>query len=97
MVLFMVTRFLLTLVVGIVVSLGALVSVGSVLASVLPDVSPQEQYRFSLGRATANDLVTAEAAFAEFREVNKAMNFLLMRPFDLVVYSLCEANISTQL
>ncbi|MDA7587458.1 hypothetical protein N8783_06225, partial [Alphaproteobacteria bacterium] len=69
----MMARFVLTLLVGLVVSLGALVSVGSGVASagVLPDVSPEEQYRFSLGRALANDLVTAEAAFDEFRKVNK--------------------------
>ena len=36
-------------------------------ASVLPEGSPEEQYRFALGRALQNDLETAEAAFAEFR------------------------------
>ena len=35
--------------------------------SVLPEGSPEEQYRFALGRALQNDLETAEAAFAEFR------------------------------
>ena len=34
--------------------------------SVLPDTSPEEQYRFALGRALQNDLTTAESAFAEF-------------------------------
>jgi TolA-binding protein len=34
---------------------------------VLPAVSPEEQYRFALGRALQNDLETAERAFAEFR------------------------------
>ena len=36
--------------------------------SVLPDGSPEEQYRFALSRALQNDLETAELAFAEFRE-----------------------------
>jgi TolA-binding protein len=34
---------------------------------VLPAVSPEDQYRFALGRALQNDLETAERAFAEFR------------------------------
>lgn len=38
---------------------------------VLPDSSPEEQYRFALGRALQNDLETAEAAFAEFKQLNK--------------------------
>jgi TolA-binding protein len=38
---------------------------------VLPAVSPEEQYRFALGRALQNDLDTAELAFAEFRVFNK--------------------------
>ena len=69
----MMTRFVLTLLVGLLVSAGALVSGGSgvAFAGVLPDVSPEEQYRFSLGKTLANDLVAAEAAFDEFREVNK--------------------------
>ena len=46
-------------------------SCGLASAGVLPDVSPEEQYRFSLGKALANDLVTAEAALAEFRTVNE--------------------------
>jgi TolA-binding protein len=37
---------------------------------VLPAVSPEEQYRFALGRALQNDLETAELAFAEFRTFN---------------------------
>ena len=38
---------------------------------VLPAVSPEEQYRFALGRALQNDLETAELAFSEFRTFNK--------------------------
>lgn len=38
--------------------------------SVLPDVSPDEQYRFALGKALQNDLNTAEDAFREFIEKN---------------------------
>jgi len=38
--------------------------------SVLPDVSPDEQYRFALGKALQNDLTTAEEAFREFIEKN---------------------------
>lgn len=38
---------------------------------VLPAVSPEEQYRFALGRALQNDLETAELAFAEFRTFNQ--------------------------
>ena len=38
---------------------------------VLPDESPDEQYRFALGKALQNDLETAENAFAEFRLFNK--------------------------
>ena len=38
------------------------------VASVLPEGSPEEQYRFALSRALQNDLETAELAFAEFRE-----------------------------
>ncbi|MGB1900708.1 MAG: hypothetical protein ACPHOZ_05740 [Candidatus Puniceispirillaceae bacterium] len=53
------------------VALILFVATWTALADVLPDVSPEEQYRFSLGKALANDLVTAEAAFDEFREVNK--------------------------
>ncbi|XDZ66244.1 tetratricopeptide repeat protein [Alphaproteobacteria bacterium LSUCC0684] len=34
--------------------------------SVLPDASPDEQYRFALGKALQNDLDTAEEAFREF-------------------------------
>ena len=37
---------------------------------VLPVVSPEEQYRFALGRALQNDLETAEQAFSEFRVFN---------------------------
>ena len=33
---------------------------------VLPEGSPEEQYNFAFYRAMQNDLVTAEAAFAEF-------------------------------
>ena len=38
---------------------------------VLPNSSPEEQYRFALGRALQNDLETAEAAFAAFKQFNK--------------------------
>ena len=38
------------------------------VVSVLPEGSPEEQYRFALSRALQNDLETAELAFAEFRE-----------------------------
>ena len=38
---------------------------------VLPAVSPEEQYRFALGRALQNDLETAERAFSEFRVFNE--------------------------
>ncbi|MDC1001710.1 caspase family protein [Alphaproteobacteria bacterium] len=70
----MMTRVLLTFLVGLVVSLGALVFGGSGVASagVLPNGSPEEQYRFALGRALQNDLETAEAAFDEFRKFNKS-------------------------
>ncbi len=37
---------------------------------ILPDASPEEQYNFALQRAMQNDLQTAEAAFAEFRQFN---------------------------
>ena len=38
---------------------------------VLPAVSPEEQYRFALGRALQNDLETAQLAFSEFRKFNE--------------------------
>ena len=41
------------------------------IASVLPEGSPEEQYRFALSRALQNDLETAEAAFAEFRSLHE--------------------------
>jgi len=41
---------------------------------ILPDESPDEQYRFALGKALQNDLETAEKAFAEFRQFNKGHN-----------------------
>lgn len=37
---------------------------------ILPDTSAEEQYNFALQRAMQNDLETAEAAFAEFRQFN---------------------------
>jgi TolA-binding protein len=37
---------------------------------ILPDASAEEQYNFALQRAMQNDLETAEAAFAEFRQLN---------------------------
>ena len=41
-----------------------------VKVSVLPNVSPDEQYRFALGKALQNDLVMAEDALAEFITTN---------------------------
>ncbi len=41
------------------------------MPQILPDESPDEQYRFALGKALQNDLETAENAFAEFRTINK--------------------------
>jgi TolA-binding protein len=38
---------------------------------VLPAVSPEEQFKFALGRALQNDLETAERAFSEFRVFNE--------------------------
>ena len=40
-------------------------------ASVLPEGSPEEQYRFAFGRMLQNDLAQAEAGFAEFRQTHK--------------------------
>ncbi len=40
-------------------------------SKVLPAVSPEEQYKYALGRAMQNDLEVAESAFAEFRAFNK--------------------------
>jgi len=37
---------------------------------ILPDDSPEQQYRFALSRALQNDLEMAEAAFSEFRQFN---------------------------
>ena len=37
--------------------------------SVLPDASPEEQFRFAFGQMLQNDLKTAEAGFAEFRDL----------------------------
>ena len=45
----------------------AVEEVPEAVVSVLPEGSPEEQYRFALGRALQNDLETAGAAFAEFR------------------------------
>ena len=42
-----------------------------VVASVLPEGSPEEQYRFAFGRMLQNDLTQAEAGFAEFRETHQ--------------------------
>ena len=39
-------------------------------ASVLPEGSPEEQYRFVFGRMLQNDLEQAEAGFAEFRQTH---------------------------
>ena len=71
---------------------------------VLPDTDPEEQYNFALGRAMQNDLETAEAAFAEFREFNKghpreadALFWLgriqfLREQFDLAAMTFSEFN-----
>ena len=40
-----------------------------VIETVLPDGSPEEQYRFAFGRMLQNDLETAEKGFTEFREL----------------------------
>ena len=40
-----------------------------VTKSVLPEGSPEEQYRFAFGRMLQNDLETAEQGFTEFREL----------------------------
>ena len=48
----------------------ALASAEPAPVSVLPDTSPDEQYRFALGKALQNDLNTAEEAFREFIEKN---------------------------
>jgi len=37
---------------------------------ILPNDSPEQQYRFALSRALQNDLQMAEAAFSEFRQFN---------------------------
>ena len=37
--------------------------------TVLPEGSPEEQYRFAFGRMLQNDLETAEKGFTEFREL----------------------------
>ena len=61
-------RVALTLLVGLMLSLGG----GAAFSApeVLPDGSPEEQYRFAIGRAMHNDLETAEAAFLEFRSLH---------------------------
>ena len=71
---------------------------------VLPDASPEEQYNYALGRAMQNDLETAEAAFAEFRQFNKghpreadALFWLgriqfLREQFDLAAMTFSEFN-----
>ena len=41
------------------------------VVSVLPDASPEEQYRFAFGRMLQNDLETAEAGFTEFRAAHQ--------------------------
>ena len=40
-----------------------------VIETVLPEGSPEEQYRFAFGRMLQNDLETAEKGFTEFREL----------------------------
>jgi TolA-binding protein len=80
------------------------VSPGPPRPEVLPDTDPEEQYNFALGRAMQNDLETAEAAFAEFREFNKghpreadALFWLgriqfLRQQFDLAAMTFSEFN-----
>ena len=80
------------------------VSPGPPRPEVLPDTDPEEQYNFALGRAMQNDLETAEAAFAEFREFNKghpreadALFWLgriqfLREQFDLAAMTFSEFN-----
>jgi len=80
------------------------VSTGPPRPEVLPDTDPEEQYNFALGRAMQNDLETAEAAFAEFREFNKghpreadALFWLgriqfLREQFDLAAMTFSEFN-----
>ena len=60
-----------TLNADVVVNDAPAVPAAPVEPEVLPAVSPEEQYRFALGRALQNDLETAELAFAEFRVLNK--------------------------
>ena len=80
----MMTRVVLTLLLGLTVSLcfsersWAPISVGPIedektqtAFSILPDVSPEDQYRFALGKALERDLETAESAFSEFLELNR--------------------------
>ena len=59
---------------------------------VLPAVSPEEQYRFALGRALQNDLETAERAFSEFRIFNVGHERQADATFWLAGSSLCAAN-----
>ena len=40
-----------------------------VVETVLPEGSPEEQYRFAFGRMLQNDIETAEKGFTEFREL----------------------------
>ena len=40
------------------------------IETVLPEGSPEEQYRFAFGRMLQNDLETAEKGFAEFRQAH---------------------------
>lgn len=54
-----------------IASAEAVVDTAPAQPEILPAVSPEEQYRFALGRALQNDLETAELAFAEFRNFNK--------------------------
>ena len=49
---------------------GLALTAHSAVANILPNVSVEEQYRFALGKALENDLVTAEKAFKEFGRVN---------------------------
>ena len=59
-------KAVLTLLVGLMLSLGGEVSA----SNILPNTNPEEQYNFALRKALGNDLETAEAAFAEFQYLN---------------------------
>jgi TolA-binding protein len=85
-------------------AVAAVVPAAPAKPEILPDASPEEQYNFALGRAMQNDLETAEAAFAEFRNFNEghareadALFWLgriqfLREQFDLAAMTFSEFN-----